>query len=212
MTIKELSKALGFTFQAIWKVLKTAANDGSEMGLKLKEKMGTSTKVRTVDYKIDEVMYFLKYMPSFSIVTKQWLTENFIHRDEMYYDSREKKELLHGDAKQFLFYYTHSTGKVKVCSTCTYLTARKMNKAGCHFSPYCTLYEVFLRKTLRKINIYKERCPSFEYTESKPLIFYENGVSNIDAFGVIENKTLGIDNNKFKTGKTKKGEVIVILK
>ena len=63
-----------------------------------------------------------------------------------------------------------------------------------------------------KRDIYRDRCETYQYTKAEPMIFTTEGVINVNNKGEIVHKTLDIDNSRFTTGATPKGEPIALLK
>lgn len=211
MTIRELSQFFNCSFANIFKFYEKALQGEGEIADRLRKKAGTSNKRFVVDYKLDEVCYILKYNAVFTPMIERFLIEHFIHREEQYIDKRKKPFKLSGDIGNFVFMCKNGARYPKACASCAYLLAKKMNKVGSRFSPYCNFYNVFLNKALPKRNIYKDYCPTYVRTEKEPLVFFKN-VTNLDSYGNISSTTLGFDNSVFTTGSTKKTESIKLVK
>ena len=207
MTKREIAELFGYCEEYIHKIFRDAAKTDDLLSKNLKAKNNHSTKMNTIDYSLDECIYACRRV--FNPMQMQYLRENFIYRSEMYKSKYKKKKIAISDkAKKFLWVYIKANGKRCVCATCTYLIARKPNMNGRRFTPYCNLYNRFIYRT--KIDIYNNRCPSYEWSNKPPLIFNKSGIANIDIFGNVEKTTLGINNSTFTTGKTTGNEISIL--
>lgn len=211
MTIKEIAKVLGYSYRAINYAFSDAEAGNTKEAESLRGRKEKSTKIKVADYTLEESLYALTYMPTFTNMQKVLLIENFIHRDKPFVDTRVKRVTLNKSARQFIGLYKLSNGAPKVCSTCAYLKARKIRKIGSHYSPYCNLYNVFLNKAKPYRDIYRDRCECYEKSEKEPLIFNKQGIVDLDIDENVKPTILGYDPAILKTGKTKKGEPINLL-
>lgn len=211
MTMNEIARCLGYPYEVISRMFSSASRRTGAIADNLKAKHRSSTKMKIADYSYDETVFALEGLWRFTRMQRQVLKENFIEREGEYLYKAKRKARYSRDAHHFMNLLKVANGKRLVCATCAYLTARKINKAGSKDSPYCNFYGCFLNKSLPKRNIYKDRCESFEYSDSPPLVFSTEGVSNIDYTGKMTSRTLGIDNSRFTTGATRKGEPVTIL-
>lgn len=205
MTKKELSKLFGYSEEFFHKFFREAA----KVSPSIKAKNNKSTVSKVVDYTLEECLLALSFLPRANEAQVQYLKENFIERDGLYEDRTKRKVKLSSDAQHFLFLYKNANYHVAVCNTCTFLTGRKPNKAGTKFSPYCNLYGRFLNKT--KLNVYRDRCESYEYTEAPARLWGSDLPQNIDIDCKREKKTLGIDDSKFISKRLNKDDPIVLL-
>lgn len=205
MIKKEIAKLFGLAEVKVHQIFWNAAKDDSPMGRVLKQKNGKSTKVMVIDYTFEECDFALSFFSGYNAIMRQVLKENFVFRNGTYLNKREKKKRLPRDVRNFLSLCKLANGKRRVCATCAFLAAKKMDRPGSKDYPYCNLYKCFLTKAHPKRNIYKDRCPAHVFSESEPLIFTEDGL--IQEPG----KTLGIKNENFTTGKTKKGKPVILL-
>lgn len=212
MTLNEIGKLLGYPYPDISACFSKAGKEEGFIAENIRQKKGKSTKNKMIDYSLDEALFAMKHLWRFTEMQKQILKENFIERKEQYLYKDKKKVKYSRDARNFMSLLKMAHGPRKVCATCTYLSPRKINKPGSKDSPYCNFYNCFLNKSLPKRNIYQDRCESYEFTSADPLVFSEDGYVNVDIHGNIINKTLGIDNSRFTTGRTPAGEPIILLR
>lgn len=206
MTKRELADLLGYSFTMINNAF-TAAEKRNPTILK---KKGSYNKNLSIDYSLEECLDALR---EYSPMEQQIVKEHFIHRDEFYKDSRKDKLKIPKDIKDFIFLYQNCNDKYAVCNTCAYLVPKKIQKVGSRYHPYCTFYECFLNKQKNKLNVYKDRCPSYQHDENKiPFLWLKEGPVNLNVFLQSEQKILDRDASEYTSKKTKNGEPISLLK
>lgn len=210
MTKKEIALLFGYSEEFIHRIFRNAANSKAPIGINLKSKNNHSTKVKVIDYSLEECLFALHYIPA-TPMQIQYLKENFIKRDTLYENRQKDKNIkLSSKAKNFLWLYKHAIGKRHVCSTCAFLIARKPNRSGCKFAPYCNLFSRFINTVKPKIDIYNDKCEMFKLSNKAPYIFNEKGIANINFEGNIQHTTLGIPFKEFTTGAS--DEIILLRK
>lgn len=213
MTLNEIANLLGYPYTVISACFIEAGKQKGRVAENIKEKKHKSTKLKMIDFSFEEADFAMQFLCRYTKAQSTFLKENFIERKEMYLYKNTGRAKLPLDAQRLRNLYTiRKNMKFKCCSTCVYITARKINKAGSRFSPYCNFYSCFLNKALPKRNIYRDRCETYEHSKNGPLLFTKDGIENVNYLGEVENKTLGFDNSVFTTGQTPKGEPIVLLK
>lgn len=204
MTKKEIARLFGWTefyiHQCFLKAVPT--HEG------LKQKQGHYSKMKAINYTFEECCYALSFGHYWNPMMKQYLKENFIDRPGMYH-YREPERRLCKSAKDFLFFYGMFHGNYYVCNTCAYCVPRQMNHAGSKDHPFCNFYNVFLNKV--KIDVYTQRCPTYEKTKAKPRLWEPGLPTNIDMYGNKQNTTLGIDRSKFISKRSHDGDPIILL-
>lgn len=205
MTKKEIAKLFGYTEVYIHQCFLRATP--THKGLK--EKQGHYTKMKAINYTLDECLYAMSFCDSWNPMKKQYLIENFIDRPGMYYDRTGTTKKLSADAKAFLYFYKLNGGFLTVCNTCVWCVPKQMNKAGSREHPFCKFYNVFLNKV--KINVYKDKCPTFELSKSKPRIWEDGLPTNIDLHGNRSTDIAGIDRSKIISKREHPDDPIILL-
>lgn len=172
MTKREIAELFGYTETLIHKAFRIAALENNEIGKQLKLKNNHSTRMKVMDYSLEESLFALKNIP-FNHIQEIYLKENFIKRDGLYLDryKTRKKIKLSKSARNFLFINKHSIGVRKVCANCIFLQKRKPTIIGARQKPFCKFIEKFLYRPPYKLDIYNECCANFEFSEKEPLIF-----------------------------------------
>ncbi len=213
MTLNEIANLLGYPYTIIVACFSKAGELKGRIAENIKQKKYKSTKMKMIDYSFEEADFAMQFLCRYTKMQSRYLKENFIERKEQYlYKDKGKPKMPHDAALLLGLLSIRKNVRFKCCATCAYITARKINKPGSKFSPYCNFYSCFLNKSLPKRNIYRDRCETYQYTKSEPMIFTKDGVINVNNKGEIVHKTLDIDNSRFTTGATPKGEPIQLLK
>ena len=70
-------------------------------------------------------------------------------------------------------------------------------------------YNVFLNKV--KINVYKDKCPTYVKSTQKPRLWEPGMPTNIDVYGNKSYKIIGIDPSKFISKRENKDDPIILL-
>lgn len=190
MTKKELAICLGYSEPKIsyYFDLATPSHKG------LQEKKGHYSKMKAINYTLDECLYAMSFLPCWNPMIKQYLIENFIDREGTCYDRTQEKNKLKKDALDFIFLYTHKKNTLKVCNCCSYCVPKQMNIVGVtKDSPFCNFYGVFLKKV--KFNVYKHSCKTF--VESKELPRIWEYPKNMNIYGEVDNKILGLEPGEY---------------
>ena len=218
MTVNEIANLLGYPYEIINRCIVKAGKQEGLIANNLKEKKGKSTKLKMVDYTFEEVDFAMQFLCRYTEAQRVFLRENFIQREECYLYKSKKKSIYANEARKFTdfmkaVYKKHKSFKhFRCCANCGYITARRMNRAGCKDSPYCNFYSCFLNKSLPKRNIYKDFCTSFTFSDAGQVAFTRDGILVTDILGAEERKTLGIENSRFTTGRTPKDQPIILLR
>lgn len=199
MTLNEIAKALKMNRASLTKYFSKAAEQNSLISANIKLKLASSRKNAMSDYSLDETLFALSFMPTFTKSLKLYLKEHFILRasNTVY---MKQKPLLCKDAEKLL-----ENTKIPCCSNCIYISPRQINSPASRYSPFCTFFSAFLNKALPKRNIYKDYCPAFSMA-SKPTIFTTSGFTL-----KTRNTTLGIPNSAFSSGLTPPDSPIQLL-
>lgn len=207
MTKREIAECLGYCIELVSKAFDLAAKNNKDMA----EKSKHYSKMKPVNWTLEETLEAMPYLPSWTPMMKQYLIEHFIDRPGMFHNKwQDRKIKLPAAAKDFMFLWkSHGLkNKLKVCNCCTYCVPNQINKPGQKPKPYCNFYGVFLNKV--HVNVYRDSCPTFEPAGEDVLPIIWEYPSNMNIYGEVSTKTLGIDNSEFKSTR-EKGEPIVLL-
>ncbi|MCQ2086516.1 MAG: hypothetical protein MJZ37_00370 [Bacilli bacterium] len=217
MTKKEIATLFG------WKCV-TAVNEAfvkaESKCQSIKDKKGHYNKKTSIDYTLEETLIAMDCLRSkmtFTPMMKRYLIENFIHRDTPY-ALKEKPLHIPREVRHFIYWWGISEGRLQVCVSCGYFAVRTPNKQNAKPQPYCTFYERYFNHLTNKINIYKQKCPTYIKSNTTPYVFLETGPVLVDQVDRDNKKllpapvkTLGFDQSAFKS-KRKKNEPIIILR
>lgn len=212
MTKKEISILLNYTEEYCHKFFRDAAKQDNPVSKSIANKNNHSTRVMVIDYTLEECLYALSFSPNFTEMQEEFFKENFIKRNTLYKVNKLKRDKIPTDAQRFIFLYKRAKGMPAVCNTCAYLIPKAHNKAGVKERPFCNLYGVFIDKCSPKLNVYKDRCESYERTSSIPFLWLPDGPQNIDIFFNTTDKTIGVDRKDFISKRPKNEPVYLIGK
>lgn len=201
MTKRELAECLGFNEFTVLHMFQKAAKNDDDISKNIKLKNTKSSKSKHIDYTLDEVLYVMEDSEYTNKMQIQYVKENFVERSTAY-KYKDKTPRLTKDERDFIHLITTVNTICCVCNTCMYLQARKYNKAGSGFHPYCSFYQFFLAK--KKINVYKDRCKTHVFKSGKHTIWSQINFTPVD-------KILGIDRNEFISKRESNEEPIVLL-
>lgn len=210
MTINEISKLLGYNHRTVYDVFEQAKKHESKIGIDIKNKLNMTKRNKSVDWSFEEADFAMSFLPTYTKMSSQYLKENFIKRNNDFLFRPTEKTKLSYDEKLFLYRYLAWHKQVYCCNTCHYIRARRENKAGSKFHPYCEFYTVFLNKALPKRNVYKDSCPSYKFSTKEPFMWNAYGPQNINIYLKNNNRTLGIDNSEFTSEKSDNNVIILL--
>lgn len=195
MTKKEIARLFGYREEYVGSLFDEAAKTHET----IKAKRGHYSKMKAIDYTLEECLYAMSFLKVWNPMMKQYLVENFIKRDGMYYDRTKENIKLSKDAKDFM-YLNKRWFNYQVCNNCAYCVPKQLNHAGSKDHPFCSFYEVFLYKI--KANVYKDRCQSWKKTEREPRIW--------ELPRKVEKKIIGIEVSRFKPRKSPDEPIILL--
>lgn len=210
MTINEIAKLLGYNHRCVYNVFEKAKQDNTVIAANIRNKLKMTKRNKSVDWSFEEADYALKLFPTYTKMSRQYLKENFVKRESEFAFRPTEKTKLSYDIRLFLYRYSAWHKQVFCCNTCHYIRARRENKPGSKFHPYCDFYTVFLHKALPKRNVYQDSCPSYKFSKKEPFIWNTNGPQNINSYLKNNERTLGIQNSEFTSGKSKDGVIILL--
>ena len=209
LTKKEIAKCLMYSEIYINRLFEKATP--THKGLQ--EKKGHYSKMKAINYTLDECLYAMSFNPFWNPMMEQYLRENFIHRDGTCFDRTQIKKTLNRDARQFLWIYKHlketRNTLIKVCNTCAYCIPKLLNITGVtQERPFYNFYNTYLFK--HKINVYKDRCESFCPSEKEPRIWEKGFPTNINLYGDADKKILGIDPSVFISERPRDEDIYLV--
>ena len=205
MTKKEIARLFGWTEFYVHQIFLKAVP--THKGLQ--QKKGHYTKLKAINYTLEECLYAMSFGKCWTPMMKQYLIDNFIDREGMYLDRTGETKKMSQDVHSFLYFYFRWGKTIEVCNTCQYCIPKQMNKAGSREHPFCNFYNVFLNKV--KINVYKDKCATYVKSTQKPRLWEPGMPTNIDVYGNKSYKIIGIDPSKFISKRENKDDPIILL-
>ena len=196
MTKKEIAQLIGYEEKEVHKAFSLAAKENAN----IQAKNNHSSVIRIVDYTLEETRFAMKFFSTCTPMMMTYIEENFFERKSGYEDRRKAKVKLPKNIKDFIYYYKHNHSKIKCCVVCKYLIARRIDKIGCGYYPYCTLKGRFLYNMKPKVDVYFWSCRNYEFSKKPPFIFLKGSMPqklNVYGFDRTNSSTLGVWNKKF---------------
>ena len=101
MTKKEIARLFGWTEFYVHQIFLKAVP--THKGLQ--QKKGHYTKLKAINYTLEECLYALSFGKCWTPMMKQYLIDNFIDREGMYLDRTGETKKMSQDVHSFLYFY-----------------------------------------------------------------------------------------------------------
>ncbi len=208
MTRTEIARLVYASVKEIDKAFRLASTRSES----IKYKCGKSYS-RTIvsDYTLEETLLALKHLPKYTPMLEQYVRDNFIVRSNGIHNTKPIYAKYPDYIESFVYRYKQNHCFIRCCANCMYLNARSVKRVGRGLEPYCSFYSAFINRT-SEINVYKDRCKSWKFTNRTPFIFLPgHQPQNMNVFHRQPYRILGIKRRLFTSKKTPSGEEPVIL-
>ena len=159
VTKKEIAYILGYNEVPVHEFFIAAGKSGTPMGNQIKEKSKHYSKMKAVNFTLEETLYAMSFNPVWNPAMKQFLIENFVDRPTDVYDRTNAVKYVNQSAINFLSAYERKID-TPCCNTCRYCSAQQPNKAGTRLHPYCNFYDKFVAKMGK--NVYRHSCRTYD--------------------------------------------------
>lgn len=182
MTRVQAAEVLGIRKEYVQKAFEAACKEDSTLDRK------------NADYTLDEMLFALQFLRTGKGLTE---VEKIILEEDFFMNTTPAKAIGIDGTEEFLEKVKYRP-KTKCCATCTYCIKSTVRNNKPTLFPYCNFFERYLHllnsKKGKRVDVYKDHCKAWKYSEQEPLIFYKaDSPKNLDIYGNEINEVMGYD-------------------
>lgn len=186
----------------------TQVNDAFRLAEK--EHPELSSKHKLVDYTLEQTLLAMSYYrdgKGASSLEIAMIKDDFTMRPEV------KAVAIGIEGTEEFMERVKRYPKLHCCATCSFCTKATIKNNKPVLYPYCLLHERYLhllnRRKGKRVDVYKDYCKQWEYSNKEPLIFYTaDSPTNKDIYGNVKNEVMGFDSSHFGVSGSKEVRLV----